>query len=108
MILARVLHDWDDASALRLLRTRTRRALPPEGRVFVIEMALPEDRTAGGLCDLHLLAVTGGRERTASEYAALLGSRRVRPWRPASDCRACPQSSWVFGNERVCREPSHG
>ena len=36
-------------------------------------MALPEDGAAGGLCDLHLLAVSGGRERTASEYAALLG-----------------------------------
>lgn len=71
VILARVLHDWDDASALRLLH-RARRALPPGGRVFVIEMVLPEDGAAGGLCDLHLLAVTGGRERTVSEYAALL------------------------------------
>ena len=72
VILARVLHDWDDGSALRILR-RARRALPSGGRVFVIEMALPEDGAAGGLCDLHLLATTGGRERTASEYAALLG-----------------------------------
>ena len=71
VILARVLHDWADASALRLLH-RARRALPPGGRVFVIEMALPEDGAAGGLCDLHLLAVTGGRERTAAGYAALL------------------------------------
>ena len=72
VILARVLHDWDDGSALRILR-RARRALPSGGRVFVIEMTLPEDGAAGGLCDLHLLAVTGGRERTGSEYAALLG-----------------------------------
>ena len=72
MILARVLHDWDDDSALRILR-RARRALPSGGRVFVIEMLLPEDGAAGGLCDLHLLAATGGRERTAAEYAALLG-----------------------------------
>ena len=71
VILARVLHDWDDGSALRILR-RARRALPSGGRMFVIEMALPEDGAAGGLCDLHLLAVTGGRERTAAEYAALL------------------------------------
>ena len=71
VILARVLHDWDDASALRILR-RARRALPSGGRVFVIEMALSEDGAAGGLCDLHLLAATGGRERKVSEYAALL------------------------------------
>ena len=69
--LARVLHDWDDASALRILR-RARRALPPGRRLFVMEMMLPEAGSAGGLCDLHLLAVTGGRERTVSEYVALL------------------------------------
>ena len=71
MVLARVLHDWDDTPALRLLR-RARRALPSGGRLFVVEMVLAEDGSAGGLCDLHLLAVTGGRERTASEYATLL------------------------------------
>ena len=69
--LARVLHDWDDAAALRILR-RARRALPVGGRLFVVEMALPEGGSAGGLCDLHLLVATGGRERTASEYATLL------------------------------------
>ena len=69
--LARVLHDWDDAAALRIL-LRARRALSAGGRLFVVEMALPEGGSAGGLCDLHLLAVTGGRERSVSEYVALL------------------------------------
>ena len=71
VILARVLHDWDDDLTPRPLHD-AHRALRSGGRVFVVEMALPEDGAAGGLCDLHLLAVTGGRERTASEYAALL------------------------------------
>ena len=71
VIFARVLHDWDEAPALRLLR-HARRALPPAGRLFVIEMILPEDGSAGALCDLHLLVATGGRERTLSDYAALL------------------------------------
>ena len=70
--MARVLHDWDDARALRLLH-RARRALPASGRLFVVEMVLAENGAAGGLCDLHLLVATGGRERTAVEYAALLG-----------------------------------
>ena len=69
--LARVLHDWDDAPALHLLR-HARRALPSGGRLFVVEMMLPQGGSAGGLCDLHLLVATGGRERTISEYAALL------------------------------------
>ena len=71
VILARVLHDWDDARALRIL-CRARRALPSGGRLFVVEMVLVEGGSAGGLCDLHLLVATGGRERTASEYATLL------------------------------------
>ena len=71
VILARVLHDWDDAPALRLLR-HARHALPSGGRLFVVEMVLVEGGSAGGLCDLHLLVATGGRERTMSEYATLL------------------------------------
>ena len=71
VVFARVLHDWDDAPALRLLR-RAHRALPSGGRLFVVEMVLAEGGAAGGLCDLHLLVATGGRERTASDYAALL------------------------------------
>ena len=72
VILARVLHDWDDARALRLLR-HARHALRPGGRLFVVEMILPEDGSAGGLCDLHLLMATGGRERTESDYVVLFG-----------------------------------
>ena len=71
VILARVLHDWDDVPALRILR-QARCALPSGGRLFVVEMVLAKGGSAGGLCDLHLLVAAGGRERTASEYAALL------------------------------------
>jgi len=70
-VLARVLHDWDDDRALQILK-RTRAALPPGGKVFLIEMLLSNDGAYGGLCDLHLLLVTGGRERTATEYRKLL------------------------------------
>lgn len=72
VVMARVLHDWDDPRALRLLRA-ARRALPVGGRLFIVEMVVPENGAAGSLCDLHLLAVTGGKERTAGEYAALFG-----------------------------------
>ena len=72
VVMARVLHDWDDAPALRLLR-RARGALPAGGRLYVVEMVLPEGGAAGGLCDLHLLVANGGRERTAAEYGSLLG-----------------------------------
>ncbi|ACY13400.1 methyltransferase [Haliangium ochraceum] len=71
VVLARVLHDWDDAEALGLLR-RARAALPPGGRVFIVEMLLSDSDMGGSLCDLHLLVATGGKERAEAEYAALL------------------------------------
>jgi hypothetical protein len=83
VVLARVLHDWDDGRAATILR-HARAALPRGGHVFVVEMVLPDDGSAGGLCDLHLLMSSGGRERAAREYGALLASsgfelREVRP-----------------------------
>lgn len=71
VILARILHDWDDERALGILRNAWL-ALKPGGTVFLVEMLLPEGGVAGALCDLHLWMATGGQERTASEYAALL------------------------------------
>lgn len=71
VVLARVLHDWDDERALTILR-RARAAVPAAGRVYVVEMVVDEDAPAGGLVDLHLLVASGGKERSAREYAALL------------------------------------
>jgi hypothetical protein len=71
VVMARILHDWDDASCRKILR-QARAVLPPGGKVFVIEMTIPKGGVAGGLCDLHLLMATGGQERTVSEYEKLL------------------------------------
>lgn len=71
VVMGRVLHDWDDAAATTLLH-HARAALRPGGRLFIIEMVLPEHGVAGALCDLHLLMATGGRERSLSAYTALL------------------------------------
>lgn len=82
VVLARVLHDWPDAAATRILR-RARGSLRPGGLLFVVEMMVPEDGVAGALCDLHLLVATGGEERTSAAYRRLLagagfGPREVR------------------------------
>ena len=71
VLLARVIHDWGDAAAGRILRN-ARDALPAGGRVFLVEMVLPQEAMAGGLCDLHLLMAAGGQERTEAQYGALL------------------------------------
>jgi hypothetical protein len=75
-VLARVLHDWDDAGVLRILRNVVA-SLGSGTRVFVVEMLPSDDGAFGGLCDLHLLASTGGRERTADEYRSLLEAADV-------------------------------
>ncbi len=70
-MLARVLHDWDDAMAMTILR-QARAALPRDGRLFIVEMLIPDKGVAGAQCDLHLLMATGGQERTEREYRELL------------------------------------
>ncbi|MCA9711336.1 MAG: methyltransferase, partial [Myxococcales bacterium] len=71
VILARVLHDWPDEVALRILG-RARAALRPGGRLAVLEYLRPDDGFEGALCDLHLLAVTGGQERRRRHWLGLV------------------------------------
>jgi hypothetical protein len=72
-LLVNVLHDWDDAAAVRLLR-RAAAAAGDGARVVIVESeaaARPRDDLAIR-ADLLMLALTpGGRERTAQEFAAL-------------------------------------
>jgi 2,7-dihydroxy-5-methyl-1-naphthoate 7-O-methyltransferase len=72
-VLSGVLHDWDDAHALRILR-RCAEAAAASGRVLVIEEGLLEDAAASGLrteMNLRMLAYTGGRERTLADLERL-------------------------------------
>jgi hypothetical protein len=72
-ILAHVLHDWMDDQALPILRN-CRKAMPDHGRLLILESVLPPgDRPhPGKMMDLLMLTVTGGMERTAEEFSALL------------------------------------
>ncbi len=71
ILLARVLHDWGDEDARKILEYATK-ALNPGGRIYILEMARDHSNFRGGLCDLHLLTCTGGRERTIGEFGDLL------------------------------------
>jgi len=48
VVLARVLHDWPDEDAVRIL-ARAREAMPTGGTLYVVEMVL-DDITGGGAC----------------------------------------------------------
>ncbi|WP_437669737.1 methyltransferase [Sorangium sp. So ce131] len=71
-VLKRVLHDWPDDRCSALL-ANIARVMKPSGRVLVIEAVIPsgsEDHF-GKWLDLNMMVVTGGRERTEAEFAAL-------------------------------------
>lgn len=72
-VLMEVLHDWNDADAMRILRA-LRAAAPSGARLLISETVIPDgpDPHPGKVLDIIMLAVTGGRERTAEAYRALL------------------------------------
>jgi hypothetical protein len=72
-LLKLVLHDWTDAQSEAIL-ANIRAAIRPGGHVAIIEAILPEvvQPHAGYFMDLNMMVMTGGRERKASEYGAML------------------------------------
>ena len=70
VILARVLHDWADSDAIKILRN-ARQSLASGGEIHLLELLLDQNSSSGALCDLHLLAATGGQERTIEGFEIL-------------------------------------
>lgn len=104
-ILKQILHDWPDEQCLKILRN-VRKAMGHSARLYIIEMVLPDDGTPhpGWMSDLMMMVVTGGRERTRNDYAAMLSETGLRlervietdsplsviEARPSSDCLPPP------------------
>jgi hypothetical protein len=87
-LLSRVIHDWDDEDARRILLTCAT-AMTGASRLLLVEAIVPEraqDRPEAIRMDLHMLMLLGARERTEAEFRRLLGGaglevRRVVPTR---------------------------
>jgi hypothetical protein len=82
-LLRDVLHDWDDASCLRILAT-CRRAAPSGARLVVAEVLAERDRAElpAALADVQMMVVCQeGRQRSAAEHQALLARAGFRPGR---------------------------
>jgi O-methyltransferase domain len=82
-LLKDVLHDWDDAAALRILQA-CRRAAGPGARVLVAEILVERLDTEypGALVDVHMMMVCQeGRQRSAAEHHALMAEAGFRPGR---------------------------
>jgi orsellinic acid C2-O-methyltransferase len=81
-LLKSVLHDWDDARCIDILRACAR-AMTPGARLLVIERVMPDQLSntlhdqgiARG--DLNMLIAQDGCERTLADYVALLRSAEL-------------------------------
>jgi hypothetical protein len=71
-VLKYILHDWDDASCVRILQN-CRAQLAKGGRIAVVDHVVDDAGRPGlaPLMDMNMLAMTGGRERQIAEFDAL-------------------------------------
>jgi hypothetical protein len=82
-LLKNVIHDWDDARAVEILRN-CRKAMGADAKLLVVERVMPERAERGQaaeayLLDLEMLVHTpGGRERTEAEFDAILTEAGLR------------------------------
>ncbi len=76
-LLKNVIHDWADDRALMILRNCRRALVASEsriGKLLLLETVVPEGSRASiaSSIDVEMLTLTGGRERTQTEFGALL------------------------------------
>ncbi|HVF27321.1 MAG TPA: methyltransferase [Pyrinomonadaceae bacterium] len=78
-LLMEVIHDWNDEDSARILAV-IRRAAPRHARLLIVEAIVSEapGPDFSKVLDVIMLAVTGGQERTPSEYEALLSRAGFR------------------------------
>jgi O-methyltransferase domain len=81
-VLSRIIHDWYDTAAVRIL-TNCRAAMTGDARLVIAEAVLPEahpspqEPSLARLVDIEMLVI-GGRERTRQEYYDLLAAAGLR------------------------------
>ena len=78
-LMKNIIHDWDDEQS-RAILSNCRKAVPSNGALLLVELALGAANTPtfGKFLDIAMLSLTGGRERTEAEYADLLASTGFR------------------------------
>ncbi len=72
-LLSNILHDWPDDLCEKILKN-CRNAMNPGAKLLVVEMIIPpgNDPSIAKLLDIEMLVITGGKERTESEFKDLL------------------------------------
>lgn len=79
LTLSHILHDWDDARSVLILRSCAQ-ALGPRSRLLVIEDIIEPSANAPQTLfkDMNMMILNGGRERTAEEFERLLTAAGLR------------------------------
>ena len=68
-----IIHDWEDEKAITILKN-CRSQMKPNGRLIIVDCVVPENNEPdfSKTFDLNMMVMTGGKERTAAEFAQLL------------------------------------
>lgn len=74
-----IIHDWSDERSIRILKN-IRAVMPENGRLVLAEIVVAPANIPdpAKLMDLNMLSMTGGKERTADEYASLFAASGFR------------------------------
>ena len=72
-VLSRILHDWPDDKAATIL-ANCRKAIKDDGTLLIRDNVLSDGDVQGSTLDVTMLIMTGGEERTESEWKNLLQS----------------------------------
>ena len=74
-LMSNILHDWSDEQC-QIILTNCHRAMKTESRLLVVEMVISpgNEPSVAKLLDLEMLVITGGRERTETEFNNLFVS----------------------------------
>jgi len=72
-VLSRILHDWPDDKAATVL-ANCRKAIKKDGTLLIRDSVLSDSDELGSMQDVTMMIMTGGEERTESEWKNLLHS----------------------------------
>ena len=72
-VLSRILHDWPDDKVSTIL-ANCRRAIKDDGILLIRDNVLTDGDELGSQLDITMMIMTGGQERTESEWKNLLHS----------------------------------
>jgi hypothetical protein len=79
-IMKSIIHDWDDARAIVILKNCAAAMRSRGGKIILVEMVMSSgnEPDLAKWIDMEMLAMGGGRERTETEFAELFAKAGLR------------------------------